>query len=60
MSHIEVTAKFNRDRIVVETTSNPEDGVRQVILRQIIDLQDVAIRKALIELGWTPPKEVAA
>lgn len=30
---------------------------RQAISRGVIDTQEAEVRKALIELGWTPPPE---
>ena len=33
------------------------DGVRESIMRSILDTRDVQIKKALVALGWTPPKE---
>jgi hypothetical protein len=32
-------------------------GVECRIARQIINIQDEHVRKALIELGWTPPNK---
>ena len=33
------------------------DDVREVMLRQMIRTQDDGIKEALINLGWTPPKD---
>ncbi len=47
--------------IVQETTAHEpgladlRDQIVQRVSRQVIDLQDAAIRDALIALGWTPP-----
>ena len=48
---INVTTRFNQDLIEQET-----DVLGQVT-RNVIRLQDEGIRKALIDLGWTPPAE---
>ena len=32
-------------------------GVREFLTSEMISLKELDIRNALIELGWTPPKE---
>lgn len=36
------------------------DGVRETIMRQVLDTQEVAVRDALKKLGWRAPGEIAA
>jgi len=58
MSVIKVITNFNNDIIEsrIEGVGIEQFGFGQ-ISRQIVQLQDEGVRKALIELGWTPPKE---
>lgn len=42
--HQEVFSEFN--------------GIRQLLLRQVVDTEEAQFREALIRLGWTPPKAV--
>lgn len=53
MSTIRVDTRFNAERIEQELVFD-NDPVGAIRL-QIIRLQDEGVRKALIELGWTPP-----
>jgi hypothetical protein len=57
MSKIHVKADFTPDLIAV-TTSFELGDTHDKIIRQVIHLQDDAVRQALIELGWTPPKQI--
>jgi len=36
---------------------NSFNNSSHLLSKQLIDLQDKAIRNALISLGWTPPKD---
>lgn len=47
-----VTTYFNKDMILQRVT----DPTGQVV-EQMIRLQDLSVRKALIDLGWTPPSD---
>jgi hypothetical protein len=57
MSKIHVKADFTPDMIAV-TTYSEINGLHDKIVQQIIHLRDDAVRQALIELGWTPPKKI--
>ena len=46
----------DNDRIIQELYSKQE-GVEQRLTQWICDTREKAVRDALIELGWTPPKE---
>jgi hypothetical protein len=41
--------------IISETWNIPSKGNR--IYQHVVDLKEECVRSALIELGWTPPKE---
>ena len=47
---------FDKEEIHMGVTSEVGD-VHTQILRQVIYLRDTEIRRALIALGWTPPKQ---
>lgn len=53
----EVRTLYGADLIEQTLHHQRPDGVREEITRGIIRLQDEGVRKALIELGWTPPGE---
>lgn len=48
------TTVEDHDRIVQEIV-HKLDGMSRTILRNVINLQDEGLRKALVELGWEPP-----
>lgn len=58
MSVIKVITNFSNDIIEsrIEGVGIEQFGFGQ-ISRQIVQLQEEGVRKALIELGWTPPKD---
>lgn len=35
--------------------TDPLDRTIKTVTRSVIDLQDAAVRRVLIDLGWTPP-----
>jgi len=47
-----VTVKYNKHMIELESGF---DYRRFDIARKIVNLEDQAVREALIKLGWTPP-----
>lgn len=51
-----ITIPLEDGRITQEMIEIAND-VRRTVDYQLIDTRDVQVRKALIELGWTPPKE---
>jgi hypothetical protein len=56
-AEIKVETRFTKDMIEVSTLSDM-DGMHSVIVRRVIELQDLAVRQALIALGWRPPVEI--
>lgn len=56
-AEIKVETRFTKDMIEVSTISDI-DGMHSVIVRRVIELHDLAVRQALIALGWTPPLEI--
>lgn len=53
---IEVKTFYNKDILEQVTNINCQEGI-QNISTMIINLQEEGIKEALINLGWTPPKE---
>jgi len=49
-----VTTPSENGKIVQETFSIA-NGIRERIMRQVLDTSEQQIRDALIKLGWTPP-----
>ena len=35
--------------------NDPHTDIRTNLFRQVLDTQDAQVRRALVELGWTPP-----
>lgn len=56
-TEIKVETRFTKDMIEVKTLAEM-DGMRSVITRRVIDLQELSVRQALIALGWKPPVEI--
>lgn len=56
MNHeIRIETTFNNDEI--RQTMHGHGCVEDQIIQSVIKLKDEGVRKALIELGWTPPVE---
>ena len=53
MSEIRIETTFNNDEI--RQTMHGHGCVQDQIIQSVIKLKDEGVRKALIELGWTPP-----
>ena len=51
------TQLVNNEKFYIELSSE-FNGIRETIMREIIDLKELSIREALIKLGWTPPKGI--
>ena len=45
------------DARIKQETETLFNGLWQKVSTQIYDLQDRGFRNALVDLGWTPPKE---
>lgn len=56
LNEFKVNTGFSKDA-VISTIEHHTDLDVSVISRQILNLREEGIRKALIELGWKPPKE---
>lgn len=61
MSQLQIVTKtsiLNNRLLQLETQIvNPETGLVHDARLKVLDLEEEAIRRALIELGWTPPKK---
>lgn len=44
------------DGVIGQEVYDEIDGIRQYIMRRIINTQEQQVRDALIALGWTPPQ----
>ena len=60
---LHVKSKYNKEQIQIHT-EYPKDGPLSMMnpsfnnpVVEVINLKEALVRKALIELGWTPPKE---
>ncbi|KKN43523.1 hypothetical protein LCGC14_0702460 [marine sediment metagenome] len=57
---LHIITKVNPDGLILqelkEYGTHLQEGER-VLMRSIIDTREEQVRKALIELGWTPPQE---
>jgi hypothetical protein len=54
----QIQVHLEGEKIVSETTlPGIASEVRERIFRQVMDTREEMTRKALIELGWTPPKD---
>ncbi len=55
-TQLTVETNIEENKIIQEMSSQHFDA-RQRISRQIIDVSEHQIREALINMGWTPPKD---
>lgn len=55
-NEIKVVTSFNEWSICSEIKGLDGNPIGRMA-RQIVDLQNEGVRQALIELGWTPPKD---
>lgn len=54
-----VRPTLNQDHGTLELVSGVTmNGIEEAMSRKIVELEDKAVREALIGQGWTPPKEV--
>ena len=55
-----VRPSFNLDHGSLELVSGVTmKGIEEAMSNKIVELEDKAVRQALIDQGWTPPKEQA-
>ncbi len=57
MSYSVLTQIVDDEVIEQSLKSNPKDEYLSRLSKLIMDTKEEQIRKALISLGWTPPKE---
>lgn len=61
MKHIldyQLTVSQNGREITSELTGpGLINELRETLWRRVMDTQEEGVRKALIEMGWTPPKD---
>jgi hypothetical protein len=55
-SGLRVETQVQPDERIVQTVSTITDGVREQVLREVINTREAAVRRALVALGWTPPR----
>lgn len=53
----EIKTKVLDNCVIDQEVLQKVDGVVVNTTKYILDLQQEGVRKALIDLGWTPPKE---
>ena len=56
----EVTTKIIADDKILLEVHSTLNGIRDDVMRRVMDTQEQQIRDALIALGWTPPKKEIA
>lgn len=49
--------KISDDLLEIETTRVDPRGMASVVMREHLNLKEAMVRRALIEMGWTPPCE---
>lgn len=55
-----VRPTLNQDHGSLELVSGVTmNGIEEALSSKIVELEDKAVRQALIDQGWTPPKEQA-
>lgn len=53
---IETLVSKQHNKIIQIFYMDDVEGIARDMTTQIMDLREEQLRKALIELGWTPPK----
>ena len=56
-SGFEVTTKIIADDKILLEVHSTLNGIRDDVMRRVMDTQEQQIRDALIQLGWTPPNK---
>jgi len=56
-SKIKVKTTYWSDSIIQETQLYQGDTLLRVVSQNILELKESGTREALINLGWTPPKD---
>jgi len=55
--HYEVHTHSSAEGKIVQDITLVHAGVRELISRRVVDTSEAQVRAALIQLGWTPPKQ---
>ena len=55
MAKIEVITTYTSTEIIQEIIYHEEYNPRLQVVRAVLNIQDNDIRRALINLGWSPP-----
>jgi len=54
--HYAIQARLtDAGNILIDTKHNDLDGIMRSVSRKLVDMENEAVRAALVELGWTPP-----
>ena len=53
----DVTTKIIADDKIMLEIHSTLNGIRNDVMRRVMDTQEQQIRDALIQLGWTPPNK---
>jgi hypothetical protein len=53
----EVSTSYSPSGQIEQTVDLVFDGVRETIMRQVMNTKEQQVKDALIALGWTPPKD---
>lgn len=54
---VEIRTEIVDDKIIMQDFYSDFDGIIRHVSRGIMDASEKEIRKALVKLGWTPPKD---
>ena len=54
---VETTIEPDEGFIIQLTTAYGPNGVRDEVMRRVLNTQDQQVRAALVALGWTPPAD---
>lgn len=55
--HLWIETSIEDENRIVQEVVHKLDGMSRPIIRNVLNLQDVGLRQALMKLGWTPPQE---
>jgi hypothetical protein len=54
---LKVETKYCKDLVIQETQIYHDDDIYEAMTQSVLNLQDEGVKKALIELGWSPPNK---
>lgn len=57
MQVIKITTKIEGTRLIQELMTVDDDLAANRLMQMVSDTQDVQVRQALIEMGWSTPEE---